>query len=213
MSVDVKICGLKDAEAVQAAVAGGAKYIGFVFYPPSPRAVTVDMAAHLVQLLPTHVQSVGLYVDPGDKDLARILAQVPLDLIQLHGAETPARVREIRARFQRPVMKALRIATAEDVAAAPAYTDTSDLLLFDAKPPSTASLPGGNAVSFDWSLLSGTTWLRPWMLAGGLNAGNLTEAVRMTGTKIVDVSSGVEDAPGLKSATRIREFLALAQRL
>jgi phosphoribosylanthranilate isomerase len=211
MPVDVKICGVNSREAATAAASGGARYIGFVFYPPSPRAVDIAEAAALAETVPAGVGRVGLLVDADDRRIAEILAAVPLHMLQLHGRETPARVRVIRETFGLPVMKAIGIADKADIDAAAAYCDAADWLLFDAKPPKRpGALPGGNAVSFDWNLLAGRRWPIPWMLSGGLTAGNLAAAVRATGARVADVSSGVEDAPGRKSVTKIGDFLAAA---
>jgi phosphoribosylanthranilate isomerase len=215
MSVRAKICGINSAAALEAALAGGAGFVGFNFYPPSPRALTADAAGALAAAVPASTMRVGLFVDDPDARIGEVLDQVPLDMLQLHGRETPARVDEIKRRFALPVMKAVTIAAADDLAAADNYIDHADWLLFDAKPPPqmTGALPGGNALSFDWRLLAGRDWPLPWMLAGGLNAGNLAEAVRVSGARRVDVSSGVEDRPGVKNPAKIAEFLALAARL
>jgi len=215
MSVGVKICGLSTPDAVAAAVAGGAAFVGFVFYARSPRAVTPEQAAALGRLVPQSVGKVGLFVDEGDDRLAEVLAAVPLDLLQLHGSETPARVAEIRARHGTKVMKAVSVAGPDDIAASAAFAEVADWLMFDAKPPKdmAGALPGGNALSFDWRLLAGRSWPKPWMLAGGLDAGNLAEAARISGARYVDVSSGVEDAPGRKSPAKIAAFLAAARAL
>ncbi|MDH3231780.1 MAG: phosphoribosylanthranilate isomerase [Alphaproteobacteria bacterium] len=209
MTVRAKICGLNDSEAVRAAVEGGAAFIGFVFYPPSPRAVTPDQAAEFAALVPSSVGKVGLFVDAGDADIDAVLARAPLDMLQLHGAECPERVAELRARTGLRVMKAVPIAAASDVERATAYYAAADWLMFDARPPKdmTNALPGGNALAFDWLLLKGWDFPLPWMLAGGLDAGNVAEAVRLSGARFVDTSSGVEDSPGVKSPDRIREFL------
>lgn len=208
-AVRAKICGVATAEAVAAAVAGGASHAGFVFYPPSPRAVRPAQAAALAAALPAAIGRVALLVDPDDAAIAAVLAALPADLLQLHGAEPPARVAEIRARFGRPVMKAIKVGAAADVAAAEAYLGVADWLLFDARAPAgkPGALPGGNALSFDWSWLAGRAWPLPWMLSGGLHADNVAEAVRVTGARQLDVSSGVEDAPGRKSPARIAAFL------
>ena len=213
MSIEVKICGVNTPEALAAAVEGGAEYVGLNFYPPSPRSVTPDRAAALAAQAPQRLCKVGLAVDLDDAALAAILAAVPLDLLQLHGQESPARVAEIKERFGLPVMKAVKIAGAEDVAAAEAYFRVADRLLFDAKPPKemTGALPGGNALAFDWQLLAGKTWPIPWMLSGGLDPENVAEAARISGARAVDVSSGVEDRPGLKNPDKIRAFLAAAK--
>jgi phosphoribosylanthranilate isomerase len=214
MSLSVKICGLSTPETIEAAVAGGADYVGFVFYPKSPRHVTADRAADLVRLVPRTIRRCGLFVDPDDGLLDALLKSVPLDLLQLHGNEPPERCAALRERFRRPVMKAISIATAEDVARAESWIGAVDLLLFDAKPPPRPdALPGGNGLPFDWRLLAGRSWPVPWMLSGGLNAGNLRDAVRTTQAPMVDVSSGVEDSPGIKNTGMIREFLAAAKRL
>lgn len=209
MTVAAKICGLTEPESLRAAVAGGARYVGFVFYPRSPRAIAPPMAAELARLLPTGVRSVGLFVDPDDEFLEHVTGQVPLDLIQLHGGETPRRIAEIKGRYALPVMKAIRVGGPEDLAAALEVAEVSDRLLFDAKPPAKVSaLPGGNGIAFDWTILAGRSWPRPWMLSGGLTADNVAEAVRVTGATEVDVSSGVEDRPGHKDPARVRAFLA-----
>lgn len=215
MTLEAKICGISTPEALDAAVAGGAAYIGLVFYPPSPRALTPDRAAVLAGRAPPGVTRVGLFVDPEDDLLAATLARVPLDLLQLHGSEAPRRVAEIRMRFSRPVMKAIKVARAEDLDEVDDYAPVADRLLFDAKAPKgmTSALPGGNALAFDWQLISGRSWPKPWMLSGGLDAENLAEAVRITGARRVDVSSGVEDRPGAKNTDKIAAFLATAKTL
>lgn len=211
-SIDVKICGLSTLDAVATAVVGGARWVGFVFFPSSPRNVTPERAAVLAEAVPevSGVSRVGLFVDPDDEALTRVLTMVPLDVVQLHGRETPERVAEVRARFGRPVIKALPISGPEDLDATRPYEAVSDLLLFDARAPKGATRPGGNAVPFDWTVLRGRTWRRPWLLAGGLHPGNVALALRISGARAVDVSSGVEDAPGIKSAVKIRAFLRAA---
>lgn len=185
-----------------------------MFYPPSPRALTPDIAADLARMLPTGTRAVGLFVDASDDQIASVTRRVPLDILQLHGNETPRRVAEIRGRFQTPVMKAIRVATAADLVPLSDYEAVADWILFDAKPPPhVTSLPGGTGIAFDWQLLQRVKIGKPWMLSGGLDAANLAEAVSLTGAKAVDVSSGVEDAPGLKSVARIRAFLEAASRL
>lgn len=206
MGVTAKICGLRTVETLDAAVAGGAGMVGFMFYPPSPRSLDAQAAAALAARVPAEVERVGVFVEPSDADIAAVLAAVPLTMIQLHGRETPARAAEIRARFGLPVMKAVAVATAEDLAAADAYT--CERLLLDAKPPQRAdALPGGNAERFDWSLLAGRAPRQPWMLSGGIDAGNVADAVRITGAEAVDVSSGVERARGVKDEGLIAAFL------
>ena len=209
MATDVKICGLRDPDMVTAAVSAGARYVGLVFYPPSPRSISAGVAAQLSRVVPTGVRVVGLFVDPMDYELDNVVRQVPLDLLQLHGGEMPARVAEIKARFGIPVIKAVRVATSADLAEAPAFDAVADMLLFDAKPPpNVTALPGGNGIPFDWSILAGGRWRRPWMLSGGLTADNVTEAIRATGAPALDVSSGVELCPGVKDGDKIRAFMA-----
>ena len=216
MPVSAKICGVNAADAVAAAVSGGASHIGLVFYPPSPRYVTPSEAAALVAGAPGGVCRVGLFVDADTDTLAAALAEVDLDLLQLHGEESVARVAAVRDRFAVPVMKAIPVSYAADVDSAVAYAEVADWLLFDARPPPAASagaLPGGNALAFDWRLLEDRRWPVPWMLSGGLDAGNVAEAVRVTGADAVDVSSGVEDRRGHKSPAKIAAFLAAVRRL
>jgi phosphoribosylanthranilate isomerase len=213
LTTDVKICGLQTREAVEAALSGGARFTGFVFFPPSPRSLTPAQAAPLTAAVPKDITRVGLFVDADDDTLAQVLNTVGLDMVQFHGHESPERVAQVHARFGLPVMKAVSIAGPEDVTSARAYEKAAQWLLFDAKPPRGATRPGGNALAFDWELIRGETWNRPWMLAGGLDAGNLVEAVRTSGARTVDVSSGVEDGPGIKNPDKIRSFLALAKVL
>ena len=215
MAIEVKICGLSSADAVAAAVENGARHLGFVFYPPSPRAIDGARAAELGRAVPAGITKVGLFVDAADETIAQVLARAPLDMLQLHGDETPRRVKDIRRRFGLPVMKVVKLASATDVAAADAYLTAADRLLFDTKPPPEmkGALPGGNAISFDWSLIAGRGWSLPWVLSGGLNAGNLVAAVAATHATAVDVSSGVEDSPGRKSPEKIAAFLRLAASL
>jgi phosphoribosylanthranilate isomerase len=214
MGLHVKICGIKSPEAIAAAASGGARAVGLVFYPPSPRFVDVDLAAQLARTVPTGVRVIGLFVDADDDFLATMIAQVPLDMLQLHGKETPERVARVRRAYGLPVLKAVRVAGPEDLEPVPAYEAAADWLLFDAKPPANvATLPGGNGLAFDWSILSGRQWSLPWMLSGGLGAGNLEEAVRISGARAVDVSSGVEERPGVKDPALIRTFLETASAL
>jgi phosphoribosylanthranilate isomerase len=215
MPLRAKICGINSRAALDAAIAGGAGFVGFVFYPPSPRALTAETAAPLAAAVPPVVAKVGLLVDEPDERIAEILARVSLDMLQLHGKETPTRVDDIRRRFGLPVMKVVKIAEAADLAVADRYIGHSDWLLFDAKPPPqmTGALPGGNALSFDWQLLAGRSWPSPWMLSGGLTRDNLAEAMRISGARVVDVSSGVESGPGQKDPEKIAGFLAEAARL
>ena len=214
MSLAAKICGLSSADAVAAAVAGGAAYLGFVFYPPSPRAVSPGRAAALCAAVPSGVQRVGLFVDADDATIRAVLDLAPLDMLQFHGHEGPDRVADAKVRFHRPVIKAVAVAAPEDVLAAARYEADADMLLFDAKPPSRIdALPGGNGLAFDWRLIAGRRWRRPWMLSGGLTAALLPEAVRISGATAIDVSSGVERGPGDKDPQKIIEFLEVARRL
>lgn len=210
MSVEVKICGVTDDEAMDAAIEAGADYLGLVFFAKSPRALSAERAAELTQFI-EGVTKVGLFVDPDDALLDEVLSQVRLDLVQLHGAETPQRLEQIRLDFAVPVMKVIPVATKADLAAAEAYLNVADRLLFDAKPPKDAVLPGGNALSFDWTILDGFKCRLPWMLAGGLTPDNVAEAIKRTGAPGVDVSSGVESAPGVKDADKIRAFIKAAK--
>ena len=212
MAIDVKICGLNAPGAVKAASAGGAKYVGFVFFPKSPRYVKPATAAELGGYAKPGILKVGLVVDADDELLAEIVASAHLDRLQMHGRETPERVAEVRRRFGLGVIKALPVAGPADVAAAHAYEEVADMLLFDARPPEGADRPGGNALTFDWNLLAAERWRRPWMLAGGLTATNLVEAVQRSQAQAVDVSSGVEDRPGVKNVLKIEEFLKVAAR-
>jgi len=206
--VRAKICGLKTPETVEAAVTGGASHVGFVFFPRSPRAVEPQVAGRLAASLPETVTSVGVFVDPDDALLESVLADVPLGMLQLHGAETPERVAAVRARTGRPVMKAVAVSEPADLDRASEYLSVADWLLFDAKPPKDENaLPGGNGLAFEWRLLHGVEIQAPWMLSGGLTPENVAEAVRVSGATHVDVSSGVEEAPGRKSAALIRDFL------
>ncbi len=214
MGVAAKICGLRNEAAVTAAVEGGAAYLGFVFYPPSPRAVSPTLAARLRAGVPNGTACVGLFVDADDKAIAAVLDAAAIDILQFHGKETPERVTEARLRFGCMVMKAIPISEPADVLEAVRYEETADLLLFDAKPPrSPGALPGGNGLAFDWRLIAKRSWARPWMLSGGLTAELLPEAVRVTGEACVDVSSGVQTRPGQKDPDKICDFLAIARAL
>jgi phosphoribosylanthranilate isomerase len=214
MGVTAKICGLSTEEAVTAASAGGAAYLGFVFYPPSPRAVTPQRAARLCNGVPAGIARVGLFVDADDRVIEAALTAAPIDILQFHGSESPERVAAVKRRFGRPVMKAVAIAGFEDVLGAARYEGVADILLFDAKPPHRLdALPGGNGLAFDWALIAERPWRAPWMLSGGLTAELLPEAVRTSGAAAVDVSSGVESRPGVKDLDKIRAFLAAASAL
>jgi phosphoribosylanthranilate isomerase len=214
MTVATKICGLSTEAAVTAAAAGGALYLGFNFYPPSPRAVTAAKAARLCAAVPSGIARVGLFVNADDDTIRAVLAESRIDILQFHGDESPGRVADARLRFARPVIKAVAIAAPEDVLGAACYEEVADLLLFDAKPPRRPNaLPGGNGLAFDWGLIAGRSWRCRWMLSGGLTAELLPEAVRISGATAVDVSSGVEIYPGEKDLDKIRAFLAAARAL
>jgi phosphoribosylanthranilate isomerase len=210
MAVRVKICGLKTPEAVAAAVDAGAAYLGFNFFPRSPRFVAPVDAGRLAVTVPPGVAKVALTVDADDATLDAIIAAMPVDMLQLHGAETPARVAAVKARYGLPVMKVVGVAGPDDLAVIGGHLAVSDQIMVDAKAPKGAVLPGGNGVTFDWTLLSGRRWPVPWMLAGGLTPANVAEAVRITGARQVDVASGVESAPGVKDAALMRAFVAAA---
>ena len=204
----IKICGLTTPETVAAAVDAGAAYLGFNFFAKSPRSVDIETARKLAVEVPPGVMKVALVVNADDAMIAAINARVPLDMFQLHGTETPDRVREVKALTGLPVMKAVGIADEEDLTKIDDYTGVADQLLIDAKPPRNATLPGGNGLSFDWRLISNRRWATPWMLAGGLTPENVGEAVALTGARQVDVASGVESAPGVKDVDKIRAFCA-----
>ncbi|MDD4617141.1 MAG: phosphoribosylanthranilate isomerase [Alphaproteobacteria bacterium] len=208
---EVKICGLMEERALNAAIEGGARYLGFVF-AKSRHFIEPSLAAHLIAKIPPAQFSVGLFVDPTDDELAHIAKTVRLTHIQLHGRESPERVAAVKALTGLRIIKAVGISTSEDVRIALNYEGAADLLLLDAKAPSEGPT-GGRGVSFDWSLLRSAHFALPWLLAGGLNASNIENAVAETGAMMLDVSSGVEDGSGSKSPSKIREFLELAQRL
>lgn len=210
--IRVKICGLRTAADVAAAADAGASYVGFVFFPKSPRNVSVAEAAALAIEVPVGIAKVALVVNADDAFLDDLLARAPLDVLQLHGSESPERVAQVKARYGLPVMKAVGIADASDLPAIDAYSAVADQLLIDAKPPKDADLPGGNGLAFDWTLLADRKyWTVPWMLAGGLTPDNVAEAIKRTGVRQVDVSSGVESAPGVKDAALIAAFVEAAQ--
>ncbi|WP_425064069.1 phosphoribosylanthranilate isomerase [Pyruvatibacter mobilis] len=209
----IKICGLTTQKAVAAVNKIKADMAGLVFFPRSPRNVSISDACALAGGLASSVQSVALMVDPLDHELDEIIGGVAPNMLQLHGAETPERVAQIKARTGLPVMKAMRVAGAKDLAKARQFEKVADWLLFDAKPPKSLAnaLPGGNGLVFDWTLLAGFECACPWMLSGGLDVANVAEAIRISGARAVDVSSGVESEPGLKDPDRIRAFAAAAR--
>jgi phosphoribosylanthranilate isomerase len=208
--VRVKICGVRTGAEVAAAAAAGAAYVGFNFFAKSPRFVAPAAAREAALLAPPGLAKVALVVDADDAALDAILAMVPLDMLQLHGRESPERVAALKMRHGLPVMKAVGVAGPDDLSALAIYEAVADQILVDAKPPKDATLPGGNGVAFDWRLIAGRRWPKPWMLAGGLTPANVAEAVRLTGARQVDVASGVETAPGVKDAALVRAFVAAA---
>ncbi len=207
MKIQTKICGLRTPESVDCAVEAGAAMVGFVFFPPSPRSISIADAVALTARVPDGVKKVALTVNADDALLADIVANAGVDVLQLHGAEQPERVFEIRHTYNLPVIKALPVEDTVDLMVARGYDGVVDYFLFDAKPPADATRPGGNAVSFDWKLLNGFSLAKPWLLAGGLTPENVAEAVQISGAHWVDVSSGVEDQPGEKNLDKIRSFL------
>ena len=215
MIINVKICGVERTESVDAAVKHGAAYIGFVFYPPSPRNLTPKKAKQLIYRVPKNITRVGLFVDPTNSEIENILTATDLDMVQLHGQENPSRVLEIKKLSQLPILKAIKIAKREDLNFAADFYDVADHLLFDSKAPENKenALPGGNAISFDWTLLRHAKIPLPWMLAGGLSANNILEATTSSGAKTLDVSSGVESIPGIKDLNLIKKFLNMAKTI
>ena len=212
MSVSAKICGVTTPEAVRAALDGGAAYLGFMFFAASPRNLGIEAAARLAEPVRGRAKIVAIAVDPSDAELDRIAAVLKPDFIQLHGRETPSRVREAAVRSGAAVIKAVAVGEAADLDAAASYETVAEHLMFDARPPKGATQSGGTGSVFDWSLLAGRRFRRPWFLAGGLDPWNLAEAVQQSGAKLVDVSSGVERGPGLKDPALITAFLDAARK-
>jgi phosphoribosylanthranilate isomerase len=212
MVLDIKICGLKTPEAVDAALAGGASHIGFIFFAKSPRNIEPELAGRLRARAQGRAKAVAVTVDADDATLEKIVSAMQPDMLQLHGHETPDRVADIKARYGLPVMKAISVRDATDLAAIAAYKGIADRLLFDAKPPKGAELPGGNGISFDWQVLAALDGAVDYMLSGGLNAGNIAEALRQTNAPGIDVSSGVESAPGEKDVRMIEEFFRAVRK-
>ena len=211
MPVQVKICGINSATAADAVLRAGADFGGLVFFSKSPRNLSLDEGARLAERMRGRLRLAALVVDEGDDRLAAIAAQVRPDFFQLHGRETPARVAEIRARFGLPIIKALPVAEPGDLARAADFASAADMFLLDAAPAADATRPGGHGAAFDWQMLNGRQFSRPWFLAGGLNPDNVARAIEVSGAAMVDVSSGVESAPGEKSESRIAEFVAAAR--
>lgn len=208
MKSKVKICGIKDSAALESVVEAGADFVGFVFYPPSPRDVDLTTFKSLSAQAQGHVTRVGLMVDPSDEKIEEILAAAPLDMIQLHGHESPQRVQEVRVRYELPVMKAISVSGPADLGLLRDYEDIADWLLFDAKAPTNSAIPGGNGEAFDWQLLESVQHTKPWMLAGGLTLENVSDALAILSPGALDVSSGVESAKGVKDSAKIRSFLS-----
>lgn len=207
----IKICGIRTIDALDAAIAARADFVGLVFFAKSPRHVEADVAAMLAARAAGRARLVGLFVDPAPDFLAGTLAKVRLDAIQLHGRETPEQVAAVAARHALPVWKALGVKKREDLALADRFAGAAERVLFDAKPPEGADLPGGNGLRIDWAVLKGVRPALPWMLAGGLDPANVAEAIAVTGAPAVDVSSGVESAPGVKDPARIAAFCEAAR--
>jgi len=211
MSLIVKICGLSTRETLDVALDSGADMVGFVFFPPSPRHLALDVARDLGQAVKHRASKVALTVDADDATLSGVVEALQPDLLQLHGGETSARLCEIKQKFGLPVMKALPVETAADLAVLPQYRDIADRILFDARAPKDATRPGGLGAVFDWHVLENLDLALPFMVSGGLHAGNVAEAVRVTRAGGVDVSSGVERAPGIKDPEMIRAFIRAAR--
>jgi phosphoribosylanthranilate isomerase len=211
MALAIKICGLSRPDTLEVALEAEADFVGFVFFPPSPRNLAIEAARPLGAQVRERAGKVALTVDANDDFIAAIVAALKPDMLQLHGKETPDRVVAVRTRFGLPVMKALPIASRADLAAIRPYSEVADRLLFDARPPADATRPGGLGNTFDWTLLKGVDARVPWMLSGGLDPGNVIEAIAVTGATGVDVSSGVERAPGEKDPGRIRAFIRAAR--
>jgi phosphoribosylanthranilate isomerase len=213
MTLTAKICGVSTPEAVTAALDGGAGFLGFVFFDKSPRNLSLEAAARLADPVRARgVKVVALTVDPSNAQLDEIAGKLRPDLIQLHGKESPSRVREVAVRAGAGVIKALPVSEDSDLAAVAAYEPLVEHLMFDAKPPKDAAMPGGHGRAFDWTLLAGRRFQRPWFLAGGLDPWNVAEAARASGAPLVDVSSGVERGPGLKDPALIAAFLDAVRR-
>ena len=211
MTIAVKICGITSPGAIDAAVGAGAHFGGLVFHPQSPRFVAPDQARALAQQMRGRLKIVALIADLDDAGIEAVVANVRPEFLQLHGSETVQRTADIRARFALPVIKALAVAEPGDLAAAPGYEKVSDMLLFDARPPKGALRGGGHGAAFDWKILQGRNFAKPWFLAGGLTPDNVARAIALSGATQVDVSSGVESAPGVKDAVRIRDFIQAAK--
>jgi phosphoribosylanthranilate isomerase len=212
MPIQVKICGINSATAADAVLRAGADFAGLVFFAKSPRNLNLEQGAMLAERMRGRLRLAALVVDENDAQLAAIIDRVKPDFFQLHGKETPERVAQIRTGFGIPIIKALAISEPGDLAKVAAYDDVAEMILFDAVPAANAARPGGHGAAFDWQILNGQPIARPWFLAGGLAPENIVRAIAVSGAKMVDVSSGVESAPGIKSPTRIAEFVAAAKQ-
>ncbi|MEK6745643.1 MAG: phosphoribosylanthranilate isomerase [Pseudomonadota bacterium] len=212
MTIAVKICGLSDEISVRAVIESGADFVGFVHYPKSPRHVSIEKAAQLKSLLPESIKSVMVVVDPNDELLVEIASEMQPDYLQLHGNETPERLTEIRKKFpQIKIIKAVSVYNSVDIKKAEDFYDVCDFLLFDAKPTSGKMMHGGNGIAFDWNILAERQIALPWFLSGGLNSENIAQAIKISGAKMVDVSSGVESSPGVKDAGLIENFVKVVR--
>lgn len=208
----VKICGITTDAAMDAALEEGADFLGFVFFDKSPRNIKPATAAYLINRLPSHLKAVGLFVDADDDRIAQTIKQAKLDVLQLHGSETPQRIAALKSRFNLPVIKAVKISEPADLLSLGPYQAIADWILFDAKPPVTSDLPGGNGEVFDWHLLQNLKITKPWMLSGGLSPDNIRLALDVLSPDAVDVSSGVEDSPGVKNPDKIRTFIRAVKK-
>ena len=211
MTIAVKICGLTSPDAIDAAAGAGAVYGGLVFHPRSPRFLVLGQARLLAERMRGRLKSVALITDMDDAGIAELVKTVAPEFLQLHGRESVQRTAEIRARFGLPVIKALPVADASDLAVASDYEKIADMLMFDAKPPKGAERPGGHGAAFDWKILAGRSFVKPWFLAGGLDPDNVARAIELAGARQVDVSSGVESSAGVKDPARITAFINAAR--
>ncbi|MDC0158949.1 phosphoribosylanthranilate isomerase [Rhodospirillaceae bacterium] len=208
-NLNVKICGLTDRVTVEAAVKAGASHLGFIFYPPSPRSLTPKEAGYITSTTSNNIKRVAVIVDARDDLINGIIQNLSPHILQLHGSENIDRIQEIKEKFKLPIMKTIKVANYNDIKSSQRYSDSSDFLLFDAKPPIIGknSLPGGNGISFDWALLRSAKIEKPWFLSGGIHVGNVHEAIKITGSESIDISSGVEDQPGVKNVEKIEGFM------
>ncbi|HVU20930.1 MAG TPA: phosphoribosylanthranilate isomerase [Rhizomicrobium sp.] len=211
MGIQVKICGINSVESADAAVRAGADFAGLVFFRGSPRNLSREQGASLAERMRGHARLVALMVDANDEEVAAVVKAVRPDFLQFHGSESPERVGAVRSQFGVPIVKALAVAEASDLARAGEYANAAEMFLFDAKAPANAARPGGHGAAFDWQLLRGRSFVRPWLLAGGLTSENVARAIASSDAPGVDVSSGVETAPGVKSPQMISDFVAAAR--